>query len=173
MASKKTVSKLEITDIEAADKALEEMAELERKISIINVELNEAIDQARARSIEMSAPVKTRYTQLEVALKSFALLRKAELFKGKKTLDLTFGVLSFRTSSGLVTAGRGVTWGQVLERLKECGYDEAIRIKEEVNKEVIESWSADKQEEVGTKMKTIEEIKVQTKQQKPGTNRAA
>lgn len=172
MARKKPVPTVMVTNLQDADKVMEELAELERRTSAITNDLNEVIDSAKALAAEKMAVVAARKQLLESALASYAVMHKAALFKDKKSVDLDFGILSFRLSTSIVTAGRGVTWEMVLGKLKEHGLREGIRIKEAVNKEVLLEWDNDKLEKVGVKRKTEDKFGYDLKQHEPGLTQA-
>lgn len=168
MTRKKPVAAVTVTSLADADKVLEELADLERRASAISNDLNETIDAAKARAAEEMTLVGVRKQLLESALTSYATMHKAVLFKDKKSVDLDFGVLSFRLSTSIVTAGRGVTWEMVLGQLKEQGLLEGVRIKESVNKEALLEWDSEKLERVGAKRKTEDKFGYDLKQHEPG-----
>lgn len=172
MTRKKPVAAVMVTSLTDADKVLEELAELERRASTITNGLNEAIDAAKALAAEEMTMVTARKLVLESALASYATMNKAALFKDKKSVDLDFGVLSFRLSTSIVTAGRGITWEMVLGQLKEQGLQEGIRIKETINKEVLLEWDNEKLEKIGAKRKTEDKFGYDLKQHEPGLNQA-
>ena len=161
-----------VTSLTDADKVLEELAELERRASAITNDLNETIDAAKATAAEEMLVVTTRKQVLESALASYATINKAVLFKDKKSVDLDFGVLSFRKSTSIVTAGRGITWEMVLGKLKEQGLRDGIRTKEAVNKEALLEWGDDKLEKIGAKRKIEDKFGYDLKQHEPGLNQA-
>lgn len=170
MSRKKPIPAVMVTSLTEADKVLEELAALERQANSIKNTMNEKIDQAKAQATADMVEVATRVKILEAALSGYALANKSSLFKEKKSLDLDFGTLSFRQSSKIVTAGKGVTWDMVLEKLKDGGFTEGIRISEEVNKEALARWDDAKLEKVGAKRKTADTFGYDLKQQEPGLN---
>ena len=173
MTRKKPVPAVMVASLADADKVLEELAELERRASDITNSLNAAIDAIKAAAVDEMAVVSARKQLLESALASYAVINKAILFKDKKSVDLDFGVLSFRRSTSIVTAGRGVTWEMILGKLKEQGLQDGIRIKETINKEALLEWDNDKLEKVGAKRKTEDKFGYDLKQHEPGRNEAA
>lgn len=172
MTRKKPVPAVMVTNLQEADKVLEELAELERSASAVTNDLNEVIDAAKAVAAEKMAVVAARKSLLESALASYAIMNKAALFKDKKSVDLDFGVLSFRCSTSIVPAGSKITWEMVLGKLKEHGLQDGIRIKETVNKEALLEWDDKKLEKVGAKRKTEDKFGYDLKQHEPGLNQA-
>jgi phage host-nuclease inhibitor protein Gam len=172
MARKKPVPAAIVASLQDADKVLEELAELERQASAISNSLNETIDVAKAFAAEDMAVIIARKNLLESALASYAVMNKAVLFRDKKSVDLDFGVLSFRSSTSIVTAGRNITWEMVLGKLKEYDLTEGISTKESVNKDVLREWDNDKLEKVGAKRKTEDKFGYDLKQHEPGLKQA-
>jgi len=173
MTRKTPVPEVLVASLADADKVLEELAQLERRTNAIRDELNEKIDQAKAEAAEKMVEIEARRKLLDGALSSFAILNKAELFKGRKSVDLDFGTLSFRLSTKVVLVGKGVNWEKVVERLKELGYDSGLRVKEEVDKEALATWDDETLESVGVKKKTADVFGYKLKQTEPGLTQAA
>jgi len=173
MARKTPVPDVLVASLADADKVLEELAQLDRRTNAIRDEMNEKIDQAKAEASESMVEIEARRKLLDGALSSFAILNKTELFRGRKSVDLDFGILSFRQSTRLALAGRGITWEQVLERLLELGHDSGVRVKQEVDKEALASWDDEALESVGVKKKTADVFGYKLKQVEPGLTQAA
>ena len=173
MSRRKPVPDLLVASLKDADKVLEELSELDRRANAIKSFMNEAIDKAKSEAADQMAIVESRKKVLEAALTSYAVLNKSSLFNDKRSLELDFGILSFRRSTKIVTAKRGITWDKVLERIKELGQIEAIRAKEEVNKDTLANWDDERLESIGAKRKTEDTFGYTLKQQEPGVTQAA
>ena len=67
-------------------------------------------------------------------LQSFAVENQAELFTKKKSLDMTHGVIGFRTGTPKLKTLKGFTWASALQLVKEFlpGY---VRSSEEIAKD--------------------------------------
>lgn len=154
-----------VRDLKGAEAALLEIAELDRKVRTEEAIMNATIDQAKARHRAESEPLKERRKELGNALASFAELNKAELFGKKRSLDLGFGVIGFRLAHTLRTLPR-VTWEMVLTRLRELGFSQAIRIKEEVNKEELRGWPEERLATVGARLVTADEFYIEINQER-------
>lgn len=96
-------------------------------------------------------PLKKDIEAREQALMQFALARREELFKGRKSRELTFGTIGFRVSSSLRTIKK-MTWERVLGVLRERGMTNCIRIKEEVDKEALRTLGPNTLADVGCKL---------------------
>lgn len=173
MGRRKPVPAVLVNSLDDADKVLEELAALERQASAITNTMNETIDSAKAKAADEMAVVAARKKLLEAALASYATMNKAELFKVKKSVELNFGILSFRLSSKVVPAGKSVNWGMILDKIKDHKFTEAISIKESVNKEVLAKWDDKKLEKVGAKIKTEDTFGYDLKQQDAAHTKAA
>lgn len=58
-------------------------------------------------------------------------------FEKKKSLELTSGIIGFRTGTPKLKTITGWTWDRVLEAIKWNKLNEWVRVKEEVNKDAI------------------------------------
>ena len=139
-----------IADLEQARAALAEIANLARRLDTIDMAMNSAIDAAKEGAAAEGKPLAERRKALEAALATFGTMRKAELFKDRKSLDLGFGVIGFRMSTCVKTLPK-TTWGMVLDALKRFGLIEAIRVKEEPNKEMLKDWPDERLATVGAR----------------------
>ena len=173
MARKKPVPMVMVTSLQEADKVLEELAGLERKASAIKNAMNEKIDTIKAEAAEEMIEVEARQKELEGALSSFALMNKESLFQKRKTVDLTFGTLSFRSSTRIVAYGKGSNQKTMLIKIKEMGFWDGLRMIEELNKEALQAWDDEKLAKIGAKKKTEDTFGYDIKQQQPGLTKAA
>ena len=133
-----------------ANSALAEIGELKRRITLIETEMNEQIDRARAEAEVEAAPLQAQVAQIEAGLQAFAEFSKRELFKEKRSAELDFGTIGFRKSSQIKTKPK-FTWKMVLAKLKEMKFATAIRTKEEINKEELSGWPEERLELVGAR----------------------
>ena len=154
--------KLVIKDIQQVEGVLAEMSAIGRKLSLYEGAMNEEIDNAKARAQQESAPLIARYNELEKAVKAFGTLNKSRLFAEKKSLELTFGIISFRQSTRIVMQHR-VTEDMALQALRDLGLSEGIRIKMELDRAAMADWPDSKLETVGMKRRTVDTISVDVK----------
>ena len=116
-----------------------ELAELTRKTRAITDDLNANIDGLKEAAKAEAAPLETRKKEISDALAVFLKMNREMLPKDKKTLELAFGFMGFRASSA-ISQMRGVTAEMSLERLKNGGFAEGIRVKEELDKDTLRGW---------------------------------
>lgn len=141
-----------IRTIEEANEALREIGELKRIAADIENRMNDDIAQIKANAAEEAAPHNTRRTSLENGLLAFAELKKGEIFGSKRSVKLDYGELGYRKSTELGTV-KGTIWKVVLGKLKELAFKEAIRIKEEPDKEIMSQWPPERLALVGCERK--------------------
>ena len=121
---------------------------------VLNIPTVSTVEEADATLAEIAArcePLKKDIVAREQALVQFALARREELFKNRKSRELTFGTIGFRVSSSLRTIKK-MTWERVLGVLKERGMTNCIRIKEEVDKEALRTLGPNTLADVGCKL---------------------
>lgn len=149
---------------EQAEGTMAEIAALARKLAALEVTMNMEIDAAKAKSAQASAPLKARRKELESGLAVFAKLNRSTLFPGKsKSLDLGFGVIGFQASSRIVQQN-GIEPAVTLERLHKFGLVEGIRTKEEINRDAMTDWTAEKLETVGLRRQKSDGFFVEVKE---------
>lgn len=123
-----------IKSTEEADTVLARIAAHKRRIELIDLSAAEEIDEVKARAAAEAEPIKQEIAGLEQSLLRYADYARDELFRGRKSLQLTFGTIGYRLSAKLKTLPKW-TFERVLESLKAGNKTEYIRIKEEVDKE--------------------------------------
>lgn len=97
-----------------------------RDIGLKEKELD-AIDSKAAKEIAETA----------AKIQAYAEYNKAELFKDKKSVDLSFGKIGYRQSTKISVKKT------TLELLKKLGFKSCVRIKEECDKDAMSNLSDD------------------------------
>ncbi len=156
---------LVIGNLEEADSALRQLAEIARESALIDQGLNEQIDTLKAAAKQQMEPLLAARKRLEDALAVFGIQNKDELFpERKRSQELVFGILGFRRSTSLRLVAKH-TWAMVLKRLQDLGLTGGIRTKHEVDKDALRGWSDGALENVGVKRETVDEFFVELKQE--------
>lgn len=156
--ARRVVDAYVVADLPGATAAVAEMAELDRKLTLIEVRLKEKIDQAKAEAAQEAAGLPDRYKELEKAVCLFAKLRRDELFTDSKTLDLGAGKIGFRVSMPSIVQQSGVTVEASLARLRELGFRDGIMVKETLAKAAMLGWPEERLALAGLKKKQTEEF---------------
>ena len=156
-----------IRDLTDADKALREIAEIDRAVEAANHSLNEEVDRLKEETQAAIAPLLERKEMLGAGLANFAELSREELFKDRKSRELDFGAIGYRKSTALGVIKKVCsTWKEVLGKLRQYGFREAIRVKEEPDKEVMSEWPGERLELVGVQRVEKDEFFYEVKQEK-------
>lgn len=141
-----------IADLEQANAALAEIAAIQRELGLIEAEMNEIIDKAKAEAEAAKAPHAARLKELEAGLAAYALYNKGTLFATKKSVETAHGVLGFRQSTSIV-AVKGLKLADVLAKVQELGLTEAVRVKTELDREAMRGWPDSRLTAVGAQRK--------------------
>jgi phage host-nuclease inhibitor protein Gam len=156
-----------IRDLTDANQALREIAEIDRAVEAANGDLNESIDHLKEEVQAIIAPLLERKEMLGAGLANFAELSKDSVFKERKSRELDFGVIGYRKSTALGTIKKICsTWKEVLGKLRQYDFKEAIRVKEEPDKEVMSEWPKERLELVGVQRVEKDEFYYEVKQEK-------
>ena len=159
-----------IRDIQDADNALREIAEINRAAEAANHALNEDIDHMKQEVQEAIGPLLERKEMLGAGLANFAELSKEDMFKDRKSRELDFGTIGYRKSTSLAVVKKICsTWKEVLGKLRQYDFKEAIRVKEEPDKEIMAEWPKERLELVGVQRVEKDEFYYEIKQEKVAT----
>ncbi|MDR2050633.1 MAG: host-nuclease inhibitor Gam family protein [Deltaproteobacteria bacterium] len=153
--SKRVKPEINVTVIKSLDEAndiLGRIAALQRNIKLIETALNDDIDALKLKASVESEPYRRQIAELGEALGRYAVYNKPELFKDRKSCELTFGSFGFRSSSRITLAGRKDTWEQVTQSLKEMGMLDFIRVKYEPDKDALKGLSDIELKRLGCKL---------------------
>ncbi len=146
-----------VADLKQAEAALGEMAAIDRAITDIETEMNAVLDAAKDKAGKASTPLLARRKELENAVATYATLNRAEIFQGRKSLDLAFGTIGYRVSTKIVQVAK-VTKEITLAKLKEYGLTDGIRVKEDINKDAAATWPDERLALVGLKRRVSDDF---------------
>lgn len=145
---KPSVTIIKINSLEEADSTLAQIAECRRHLGLIQNGLNEDIDKLKLQAEGSAEPIRQELAMLERGLASFAADNKADLFKQRKSITLSFGTLGFRQTSKLKPLPKS-TFNKILSALQERGLKQYIRTKLEVDREALKEAPPETIMEVG------------------------
>ena len=120
-----------IKTLEDANLALKEIGLLEHELETIDGEANKKIAEIKADCAKQGEGLRKRITDLSALLGAFAEYNREELFKDRKSQKLSFGEFGYRKST--VISVKKTTL-ELLKKLKLVRY---IRIKEEIDKDLM------------------------------------
>lgn len=113
------------------DAALRELGMAERSLEALDAQAEEEIAHVRERAAKAGEKDRAKIEEITARLGAFAEYKKAETFKDRKSLDLTFGTIGYRQSTSISVKKTTV------ELLKKVGLEGCIRIKEEPDKDAL------------------------------------
>jgi phage host-nuclease inhibitor protein Gam len=126
---KPNVGKIKI--IEDANLALKEIGMLEHELAAIDAEADRQIAETKAQSAKQGEGIRKRIVDLSALLGAYAEYNRDELFKDRKSVDLSFGSFGYRKSTSISVKKT------TLELLRKLKLDKYIRVKEEPDKEAM------------------------------------
>lgn len=162
-----------IKSLDEADAVLGKIAALRRDISIIENGLNERIDAMKLDAAAEAEPARRQIAELEDILGRYALYAKGELFKERKSLELTFGSFGFRSSTRIALASRKDTWEQVTQELRDREMTEHYRTKYEPDKDALKGLSEPELKSLGLKLMQEDKFFYETAEQELAESGAA
>ncbi|MDR0456233.1 MAG: host-nuclease inhibitor Gam family protein [Treponema sp.] len=120
-----------IESLDQANLVLKEIGILEKELESIDSEAHKQIAEIKEEAAKKGQGIRKRITDDSQMLNAFAAYNKEELFKDKKSVQLSFGSFGYRKSTSISV--RKTT----LELLKKLNLDKYIRVKEEPDKEAM------------------------------------
>lgn len=125
----------ESTTQEQATTYLATYASNQARIDKLNAEMDAQIVKIRQKYDAELGQLGAENVELFNKLQGFALINKG-LFTVKKSLDMTHGIIGFRTAPPALKTRKGFTWAAVLKLLEDKA-SQFIRNKPEVDKEAL------------------------------------
>ena len=156
----KTEKAVECIDREEIERVMADLAAHEREIDRIELEMNEEIARLKAEADELAKEHLAAAEKCTATLKMAAKIGRQELFGEGKTLRLTHGEISFRSSTAVALVNKKASWDNVLAGLTEDGRLDAVRVTREVNKDVLKTWTAAALARYDVKIRTTETIHI-------------
>lgn len=162
---------LVIGSLERAESAMMELASLTRKQRAITDALNERVDGLKEAAKGELEPLDRQKKALSDALGTFLKMNRKDVLKDRKSIDLAFGVMGFRASSALCQM-KGISAEMTLQRLKEHGLQDGIRLKEELDKDVMRGWPEERLHIVGLVRQEKDQFFIELKEETLGNGTA-
>ena len=120
-----------IKNLEDANLALKEIGLLEYELEHIDAEGHKKIAEIKSESAKQGESIRRRLLDLAASLGTYADYNRDDLFKDRKSVDLSFGSFGYRKSTSISVKKT------TLELLKKLKMDKYIRVKEEADKEAM------------------------------------
>jgi len=120
-----------IDTLDQANLVLKEIGLLEKELEAIDAEAHKQIAEIKADAAKKGEGIRKRIADDSALLSAYAGYNKAELFKDKKSVQLSFGVFGYRKSTSISVKKT------TLELLRKLGLTKCILVKEEPSKEAM------------------------------------
>lgn len=130
---KRIATPQQIKNLEEANLALSEIGRLQLKLEAIDGKASEKIGKIKEDAAKAGEDARNRIQELDSALALFAEYNKTDLFREKKTVNLSYGNIGFRLSTKVSVKKT------TLELLKKL-FPQGLRIKEEIDKDELKTW---------------------------------
>nr|DAU19706.1 MAG TPA: hypothetical protein [Caudoviricetes sp.] len=135
MRIKPQVGKLESLD--DVNLALRDIGLKEKELDAIDSKAAKEIAEIKTKAAKDGEELRKEIAETAGKIQAFAEYNKAELFKDKKSVDLSFGKIGYRQSTKISVKKT------TLELLKKLGFKSCVRIKEECDKDAMGNLSDD------------------------------
>ena len=129
MRIKPQVGKLESLD--DVNLALRDIGLMEKELDAIDAKAAKDIAEIKTKAAKDGEDLRKDIATTAAKIQAYAEYNKAELFKDKKSVDLSFGKIGFRQSTKISVKKT------TLELLKKLGFKSCVRIKEECDKDAM------------------------------------
>jgi phage host-nuclease inhibitor protein Gam len=120
-----------INSLEDANLVLKEIGLLERELEAIDAEAHKLIAEIKADAVKKGEGIRKRIADNSARLGAYAQYNREELFKDRKSVEISFGSFGYRKSTSISVKKATV---ELLRKLNLLKY---IRVKEEPDKEAM------------------------------------
>jgi phage host-nuclease inhibitor protein Gam len=138
-----------IKTLDDANLTLKEIGLLEHQLAVIDGDANKEIASIKEKCAKQGAGLRSRIADLTALLGAYAEYNRDELFKDRKSLELSFGSFGYRKSTSISVKK------STLELLKKLGLARFIRVKEEPDKDAM----ADMDDEALAQVDAVRKVK--------------
>lgn len=135
MRIKPQVGKLESLD--DVNLALRDIGLKEKELDAIDSKAAKEIAEIKTRAAKDGEELRKEIAETAAKIQAYAEYNKADLFKDKKSVDLSFGKIGYRQSTKISVKKT------TLELLKKLGFKSCVRIKEECDKDAMSNLTDD------------------------------
>lgn len=152
---KPAAKKLETVD--DVNLALRDIGLWEKELEAIDTEAHKRIAEIKTEAAKSGEKLRGKIAETAAKIQAFAEYNKDELFKDKKSIELSFGFFGYRKSTKISIKKT------TLELLKKLHLDKCIRVKEEADKEAMRDLDDDTLSQVDAVRKVTDDFFCETK----------
>ena len=120
-----------LANLEDADDALRNIGLLERELEAIDADAQKQIGEIKVAAVKKGETLRARISETTGKLQVYADYNKTDLFKDRKSIDLTFGTFGYRKSTSISVKKTTV------DLLEKLGLGKYIRIEKSPDKEAM------------------------------------
>ncbi len=120
-----------LSSLEDVNIALRDIGLAEKELEAIDAKAAKEIAEIKTRAAKDGEELRKQIAETSAKIAAYAEYNKAELFKDKKSVELSFGLFGYRKSTKISVKKT------TLELLKKLGFTGCIRLKEECDKDAM------------------------------------
>ena len=120
-----------LNSLEDVNLALKDIGLAEKELEAIDAKAAKEIAAIKERAAKEGEELRKQILETSAKISAYAEYNKGELFKDKKSVELSFGMFGFRKYTKISVKKT------TLELLKKLGYTGCVRLKEEPDKEAM------------------------------------
>lgn len=126
-----------LESLEDVNRALRDIGLAERELSQIDTDAHKKIAEIKTAAAEKGESLRKRIAELSTKIQAFSDYNRDDLFKDRKTVELSFGIFGYRKSTKISVKKTTV------ELLRKMNLLNCIRVKEEPNKDAMANLDDD------------------------------
>ncbi len=142
---------VKVTSLNEVNQVLREIAHLQGEIERIDSHADRKIAKLKEEAALAGEDMRKRIIGLEQGVALYAEYNKDELFVEKRSVELSYGRIGFHRSTKISIKNRPAEKSTLALIKKLFPKSEAIRIKEEVNKDELSEWPDEKLAQVNAR----------------------
>ena len=120
-----------LESLEDVNMALRDIGLAERELLQIDTEANKRIAEIKTEAAEKGEPLRKKIAELSAKIQAYSDYNRDDLFKDRKTVELSFGIFGYRKSTKISVKKTTV------DLLRKLNLLNCIRVKEEPDKEAM------------------------------------
>ncbi len=146
-----------IESLDDVNMALRDIGLAQKELDAIDTEAHKKIAELKTDAAKSGEKLRKHIAELSSKIQAYADYNREELFKDKKTIDLSFGLFGYRKSTKISVKKSTV------ELLKKLHLEKYIRIKEEPDKDAMAAMDDESLTQVDAVRKVSDEFFCESK----------
>ena len=120
-----------LESLEDVNLALRDIGLAQKELEAIDTDAHKRIAEIKTDAARKGEPLRNRIAETAGKIQAYAEYNKADLFKDRKTVELSFGLMGYRKSTKISVKKT------TLELLRKLNLTACIRLKEEPDKDAM------------------------------------